>query len=466
MPPAPPQRIVQCVALCINSMVSAYELLEREEYVQLPTSAEEADIQFDGYVLARSGARAPCDVQIWLPRSPAEDAAISVFMDGPPGLAMGQGEVRITSNEQVESLGLRFAANQVLVRSGRAQPGFRKGGVHLTIAHIGGWVIQQLRRAAESAEGAVDGVTVSLSPLRYGAQPSTVTVSYLGTRQVEQLRPARRLRFMISPGTVLTWELEQHWRWIRRKDNSAATFPTPVLRLSDGPPLTTADLPSLRSWCEDTCVLITLAARHRTAAHVVTYGSPQGGVEEWRYPLQRVRGRTEEDATGPLIAEDELEGYFDVASKWWSSLDEDCKNAVRLAVFSLHSSVEQTLESTLVSRFAALEGLAKRWGRGDSARARFESMLSSFPAASVGLWPVYGRVGGVPLYWFRNEIAHGRSTANLGRGLPVAADHILLWLERVLLALMGYKRQDATDWLSRQVLHQEQEIARIRDELT
>jgi hypothetical protein len=429
-------------------------------------TTKDTHFKFDGYVQAPQGPRVPCDVQLWLPKGPSEDAAISVFLNGDAEAVMGRGGVRITSNERVEAQGLRFVAEDVLIRSSKAQPGFRQGGSQLTITHVGKWVIHHVRTRPDAPEDALEYFKVSLSALKYGAQPSSPTVTYLGERKVKTHGPANRLRFVSTPKAATTWELQKHWEWESNKDDdSLSAQATAALCLVDSATAKVADLPRLRDCAEDTCLLLTLAARHSTAPHVVSYLSTAGSIQEWRYPLERLRSRTEEEATGPLIAQDELESFFERASTWWSSLDHERKDAVRLAVFAVHGITSQTLESTLMSRFAALEGLAKRWGDGDTAGKKFRDMLERFPAASAGLWPMYDKAGGVPLYWFRNEIAHGRTVMRFGEGLSLASDHLQLWLERVLLGLMGYHRTNRSDWLSRQVIAEQSEVARVRAEL-
>lgn len=429
-------------------------------------TTKDAHLKFDGYVQATDGPRIPCDVQLWLPKGPNEDAAISVFLNGDAEAVMGRGGVRITSNEGVEAQGLKFVADDVLIRSSKAQPGFRRGGSQLTITHVGKWVIHHVRTYADAPQDALEYFKVSLSALKYGAQRSSPTVTYLGERRVKTQGAAKKLRFVATPEAATTWELQKHWEWeFDKDDDSLGAQATAVLCLVESTTATVADLSRLRECAEDTCLLLTLAARHRTAPHVVSYLTTAGSIQEWRYPLERVRSRTEEEATGALIAEEELEPFFERASTWWSSLGDERKDAVRLAVFAIHGITSQTLESTLMSRFAALEGLAKRWGEGDTASKKFRDMLEKFPAASGGLWPMYDKAGGVPLYWFRNEIAHGRTVMRFGEGLSLASDHLQLWLEFVLLGLMGYERTDRSDWLSRHVVREQAEISRVRAEL-
>ncbi len=231
----------------------------------------DADLKFDGYVQATSGPRVPCDVQIWLPTGPAEDASISVFLNGDAEAVMGHGGVQITSKEHVERQGLKFLAEDVLIGASKAQPGFRDGGAQLTITHVGRWVIHRVRKSAECADDHVEYVSVSLSALRYGAQRSAETVGYTGTREIRTFGQPKKLLFFGAAGASITWELQKHWTWkSQKKDGSVSAYPTPVICATDGPPLITSDLPRLRTCAEDTCLLLRFFLSHK--------GRPPPGV--------------------------------------------------------------------------------------------------------------------------------------------------------------------------------------------
>ena len=429
----------------------------------MATDNVEPDLEFDGYVHSPLGPRIPCNVQLWLPEGPEQEGSVSVFLNGPADAVVGHGFVRISSNERVEELGLKFAAEDVHVRSAKSQPGYRLGGSQLNIDHVDRWVIHHIRRPAESGDPVINHVQISLSPLNYGGPPTVPTASHIGTLVRKKLAPPKSLRFATDPERALTWELDQHWNW-KFVDGSVTAVATPVFRMIETAArlFEIADLPGLRQCAEDSCVLLTLAARHRTAVHVLAYSQPDGSFEEWTYPLKRLRAITEERGAGPLVAKKELDVFFERASIWWKSLDDDRKDAVRLAVFSIHGSTSQTLESELMSRFAALEGLARRWGSGKTAGEKFQSMVETFGVTPSGLWPMYDKQGGFTLYWLRNEIAHGRTVIRISGGLPMASDHLLLWIEKVLLGLIGYARQDDSDWLSRNVGQQQVELIRLR----
>lgn len=137
----------------------------------MATDNVEPDLEFDGYVHSPLGPRIPCNVQLWLPEGPEQEGSVSVFLNGPADAVVGHGFVRISSNERVEELRLKFAAEDVHVRSAKSQPGYRLGGSQLNIDHVDRWVIHHIRRPAESGDPVINHVQISLSPLNYGGPP-------------------------------------------------------------------------------------------------------------------------------------------------------------------------------------------------------------------------------------------------------------------------------------------------------
>ena len=104
--------------------------------------------------------------------------------------------------------------------------------------------------------------------------------------------------------------------------------------------------------------MLSLAARHRVVPHIIRYSGADFRFEEWRNPLCRQRGVTEEDAAGPLIDPADLEAYFEYSASWWIGLNPDQKDAVRLAIFGINRLAESTMESNFMGKFSALEGSA------------------------------------------------------------------------------------------------------------
>ena len=438
--------------------------------------SENPDHEFDGCLHTKDGQNLLCDIQVWLPRSPSADAKVQVVVMGVIAHDLPQGLVSLTSDKLLEAQGFRFSAKEVLIRRATSLAIKRKaGGAKLTIGHVGSWTIEQWRlrntTATENADTSIkDAVAKSvelvLSSLNYAQPEVLVTVDYKGNRTVEELDPPRVLRFANSSGEILcAWELQRHWRWARitRDEISATSFP--ILHWTDFKDHCATSLAreELVHLGDDACVLLSLAARHRVAVHTINSFTDSTHAQEWRYPLQRVRAITEEEACGPLIGEEELECYFEHATRWWSGLTEIQKDSVRLAVFAINPITDSAMESRFLSMFTALEGLTKRWGKGGHFCSSFSAMVQTYPVQIGGLWPVCGGKDEKSLYWLRNEIAHGGSVMRFAPGaLPLASDHLQLWLEHVLLALMQYgKQRHYRDWLTDQVFKQNDEVKRM-----
>ena len=244
-----------------------------------------------------------------------------------------------------------------------------------------------------------------------------------------------------SAGTVCELELEQHWTWRRDEDTRVSASSTPVLNLTNMTQHNETSVETLTDIADDACVLLSLGARHRVVIHTVVSGWGASVIQEWRNPLSRIRARTEEEACGPLIDVKELEGYFSHVSAFWSDLDARKRDAIRLAVFAVHPSTDRTLEGGFLAMFSAMEGLAKTWGSDTvTLRKKIDALLERHPVRIGGLWPLFDTPAGAGLYWIRNELAHGRSVGRFALGaLVLAQDHLHLWLEHMLLAVMGYK---------------------------
>ncbi|WP_157571965.1 hypothetical protein [Hydrogenophaga taeniospiralis] len=413
------------------------------------------------------GVAAPCEVLIWLPRRPEDDAKVEITLRRNAQSVDLRGLVRLRSAEHVEKMGLRFEADDVFVRVGTSNS-LRPGAARLALAHIGRFRITHTQSAGEGANpDALEGFRLVISSLSYGGQRATPSSHYLGHRNLTFHGEPKSLRFCLPEG-VHAFELQRHWTW-RSLDNGNSVQATsvPVLVLTTSPSaLTLTQVDNLMQLGEDACTLLSLAARHRVVPHIIRYSGADFRFEEWRNPLCRQRGVTEEDATGPLVDQADLEVYFERSASWWIGLNPDQKDAVRLAIFGINRLTESTMESDFMGKFSALEGLAKRWGTGGTAREKFDFLLKKYPLHIGGLWPLFESDGGVSLYWLRNEIAHGRTVTRLSGALSIATDHLQLWLEHTLLALIGFTRVHSNlDWLSAQVPLQNSDVATLRREL-
>lgn len=436
------------------------------------------DHEFDGYLHTQEGQNLRCDIQVWLPRSPSADAKVQVVVMGVNAHDLPQGLVSLTSDKLLEALGFRFSAKEVLIRRATSLAIKRKaGGAKLTIGHVGSWTIEQWRlrntTATENADASIKDTIVKsvglvLSSLNYAQPQVQVTVDYKGNRTAEEVVPPRILRFANSSGEILcAWELQRHWHWAPTTRDEISAKSSPVLQLAGSKDhcATSLGREELVQMGDDACVLLSLAARHRVAVNTINSFTDSAHAQEWRYPLQRQRATTEEAARGPLIDEEELECYFEHATRWWSGLTDIQKDSVRLAVFAINPINDSAMESRFLSMFAALEGLTKRWMKRKQFCSSFRDMVRTYPIQIVGLWPVCKDkdTGGEDLYWLRNEFAHGHTVMRFAPGaLPLASDHLHLWLEHVLLALMQYgKRGHHRDWLTNQVFKQKDEVKRM-----
>jgi hypothetical protein len=165
-------------------------------------------------------------------------------------------------------------------------------------------------------------------------------------------------------------------------------------------------------------------------------------LEVWNQPLERQRGVGLEESEGCLVDESELEAFFERAHAWWLQLTADQRDAVRLAIFAVNTHVHTTMEQEFTAKFFALEGLLGRWGQGKkTVNAQLEVILGAPPGTWSELWQVGGSDQDRPLRWLRNELSHGRQNlTRLTEYVSAANDHATLWLEMVLLALIGFQR--------------------------
>lgn len=425
------------------------------------------DYEFDGYLCTVKGERYLCDIRLWLPKETESDANIEVMVIGELGNSNDlQGLVSLISEETVDASGLHFEAKGAYIRSSRSIAQKRRaGGTRLNFLHISSWTIEKLclkKDTRANSSGILDSAIVRLSALNYGISQAFDTPTLQGNRTIEELDPPKLLSMRGISGEVnCEWHLQRYWEWSKagRSKITATSYTALSLynateRHSDN---TSEELLKLAN---DTCLLLTLAARHRVFPHTITTSRHSNTTYEWLNPLQRQRAISEEEASGPLIAQQSIEDYFIHMSKWWSSLDLVKKDAIRLAIFSINPSTDSTMESSYITKFSAFEGLVKRWAPLDASKLRLkgksEAMLQLYTPRIVGLWPLFDNTGGKSLYWIRNELAHGREVMRLTPGaLSLANDHLHLWLEYTLLAIAGYSHQThRNDWLSNEVSSQ------------
>lgn len=427
------------------------------------------DYELDAYLRIPERDELLCDLKIWLPRDPKTDGRIAVVAMGVDATsAHPEGLVSLVSDPEREASGLKVDVTDVFVRRSSSNGPRKAGGTTLTITHIGRLRVEsriRVQTGDQSTSKKLKYLRFWLSDLEYGRPTTTPTVDYLGNRTVNKGR-TRALRMLLPAGHFCEFEMDEHWKWVQESATHVSASSSPVLSLVEVSNHADTPLELLTSMADDACALLSLAARHLVVVHTVESVSEHSSVQEWRHPLARIRSLSEEKACGPLIDCGEVEGYFLKASSFWAVLNSEKRDAIRLAIFSIHPVTDRTLEGTFLEMFSALEGIAKRWGqRNGKLQKKIEALLSSHPAHTSDLWPLFGSAeDGVGLYWIRNELAHGRSVGRFAEGAQVLAnDHLHLWLEQVLLAVIGYYRgYSPRDWLTRQVPSQRHEVEQMR----
>ena len=426
--------------------------------------SQKPDYEIDAYLRKTGEANALCDLRIWLPVSASGDARIEATAFGVDADEDVVGVVDFLGEDPSGQGRFRYEAKDVLIRQARSKGGRLAGGVTLTISHIGTLLVEQRWGATpdDLAEAPPRAVRWVLSQLSYGLPHHDVIEDYKGNRKVNS-----GLYKKISLGAVNSldapvFSLEQHWTWRDESETCISASANTVLSL---PEPGDHSLESLTTQAEDICLLLTLAARHLVIVYAIVSEGTHTVKTEWRNPLRRLRSRTEEEACGPLILDDDLMEFFKEVAPRWSVMNGEERDAIRLAIYSIHAFVDRSMEAGFLAMFSALEGLSKRWGSSARVlRTRIEALFQKHPPGIGGLWPIFDTPTEAGLYWIRNELAHGRMGGRFPEGaLTVAHDHLQLWLEFALLAVLGHQTSaNRNDWLRGQIPTQRDEVVRLQ----
>lgn len=427
--------------------------------------------EFDARLVIDGRLNPLCGVKLWLPMDCHEDVCIQVIgsdpRSSPPPRAIdgGNGPSHMVS-EIDPAFGFEVEADDLHVRSVSTKLGLRVHGADITIDHIGR--LRFKRRLGEGAAAEADpretctDISFRLSDLDYGGPHAIPITDYRGNRKVKVSR-VRTLKMRLS-NRLVKLELNRHWNWHQGKFDRLVAGSFPVLEVKCSQSLRWGQLEEIQKMGRDSCLLLTLAARHLTVVHVMVAATKERRLEEWIYPLNRQRSTTEERATGPLIDENELEDYFSSVSVRWAALTDQQRDAVRLAVFSIHPFVQSSSEGSFLRMFTALEGLANTWFPGlRKLHKKIEALVTAFPPCIGGLWPIVDPSDD-GLDAIRNHLAHGGSMSGPRQeALSVGTDHLQVWIERILLAILTFPHTDSPqDWLSRYVHGQRSELPRLR----
>lgn len=291
----------------------------------------------------------------------------------------------------------------------------------------------------------------TLSNFNYALPQEWARTDREGNRFVP-VEDSPKLSILSAKGDLSSiWQLQKYWHWSSQNSSQVSATASPVLKLMNDS--AGMDGGELEQNAQNICTLLSLAARHRIHIYRTVHEHGQVIEDNWSVPLKRPRATSEEDACGPLIHAAELGPFMKAASQAWSAFTPDQKDAVRLAIFAIHPTMEQTMEARFMNLFSSLEGLGKRWIGSKKKREIFRDWYQRFRdeyPIEMGpiLWPV-SEAETIDLYWLRNEFAHGRTVMHLPPGvLPLAIDHLQLLIEFTLLRLLGYQRTNRSDWLT------------------
>lgn len=427
--------------------------------------------EFDATLVISDRISPLCGVKLWLPIDCHEDARIQISSSSP-----SSGPNRISLDISTDSprlvsaidqkFGLKIEAKPIHIRQITTKPTLKVHGINVEIDHIGSLkIVQQIQEdanAEKSPKETFTSILFCLSDLIYGSPQNVSTTDFKGNRNVEILC-VRRLKMKLSTG-IVEIELHKHWNWQKDHYDRLVAGNFPALEIKKNDSLEFNQLEMIQKLGRETCLLLTLAARHLTVVHVIKTTTEKHLTEEWFYPLNRQRSTTEEKANGPLIDENFLEDYFFVASDRWSTLTDQQQDAIRLAIFSIHPFVLASSEGSFLRMFAALEGLAKTWfPQTRKIYKKIEQLITTFKPQVEKIWPIVDN-NNDGLDAIRNILAHGGSmSGQQTEALLVGTDHLQVWLERILLAILHYSYIDSSrDWLSRNAANQIRELPRLR----
>lgn len=434
----------------------------------------EPSYQFDARFVVNQHRGPPCGVKIWLPLDCHDDARIEIVASDhgvAPADAGGdieRGFPRLLSDIDPK-FGLEIEAEDLHVRRMSTKYGIKINGISITVDHIGCLRIKRKFPKIETHGNKLGvpqfqfAVNFHLSDLKYGLPYESEKMDYLGNREVKPIKVS--LLRMHRAGKLVSLELQRHWKWRKTKLGRCIVGSFPVLAHCDNHQFAWDDLDEVRQVGRDACLLLTLAARHLTVMHAMVASTDQQQLEEWFNPLRRQRSTTEEEACGPLVDQNELPDYFDLASARWSSLTERQQDAVRLAVYAIHPFTRASIEAHYLQMFTALEGLARAWvPEFHKTHKKLQALIAKFPPRYAFAWPLTN-ADPDGLDAIRNLIAHGRGLRGDARdALTVGSDHLQVWIERLLLAILGFQPKGIPlqDWLTKHVQDQWDELPRLR----
>lgn len=411
-------------------------------------ASNKPDQEFEGYAWTRDGQKILCRIAIWLPWDHHEDGRMEAeLFQVQCALEDLLSITKFSTHDDPAKCS--FQAFDPLIRQIQHDTNLRHtGGVRLSITHVRNWLMCWHLGSSVNQPA----FEVTLNDFNYGLPSDFSLTSRDGSRSASAKNDIELMVLDAQDWALSIWQLQRHWHWKTQDETHISASASPVLQLLNNYAEMTED--QLGQTAHDLCMLISLAARHRIHIYRTVHQHAQVIEDNWINPLERPRATTEEEARGPLVHSAELGLFVKTASKAWASFDNEMRDAFRLAVFAVHPTTMETMESRFLNLFASLEGLVKRRMNkktGDKFCPCYQDFRELFPI-EMGplLWPIC-KPDMTNLYWFRNEFAHGRTVMHLPPGvLPTAIDHLQLVVEFTLLALLGFQRQNRSDWLTRE----------------
>jgi hypothetical protein len=426
---------------------------------------EKPDFELDAY-LCRDGLPGPlCDVRMWLPKQPSDDVRIEVGVVDPSAGNLQQLDGMTLDSGADQNF--RFEAGNLLIRSAVVQPYRRAMGARLNIEHIGLLSIRNGPPIREAASSGTDfgSVVFRLSEIRYGVPSTLETADYLGNRTLKRIDDSPLLEMGHSSGFSCQFLLERHWTWTSDKKAVAVIGRScPVFLLESMPKHPAVSLRTLSECADDAALFLSLASRWRVVVQSWTASIDATHIQEWRYPLKRLRAVGLEREMGYLVDSQRVADFFVGVSKSMEKFDEKQKVAVRHAIVAMHSTFERTIEGKYLAMFSALDGLTSLFGSSHGTfRSRLESMHAAHPPCIGGLWSIVGTKTDWGLYQIRNAVAHGDVSPSRSWGIAIASDHLRVWLEYSVLSILNLSAYaDVNNWLADHVRAQRDKVVEAK----
>lgn len=195
-------------------------------------------------------------------------------------------------------------------------------------------------------------------------------------------------------------------------------------------------------------LLASFASRERSVCEHWSFEAKGEFVRFWQFNFGKFRKRY--DREEPVIRGDRntFHAFLQTAFDKYSVCAH--RSLLEGAIHALFSN-QMTIEVEISRLFSAIQGalyFATQLPL-TSKRPRVSELYRDFlfkhPTASDGLWPLFDRSGGPPLYHLRNAIVHGEAFSEEDwKSLSYAGEHLRWHLERIILLSLEWDVQQST----------------------